>query len=274
MSMPTTKESIELRVRELGELQPWNHNFVLEHEIQTRPGIQLSHGKNLVKLQRLQPLFDEIGLEGKAVLDVGCNEGFFSLHMARAGARVLGIDVDEHRIAKARFVHQLSGAPENLDFQRMDIYSEQFGALPRFDVCLCLGFVHRIPDPYTALAALANRSDIIVFEWKALKFGPHDDAFAYFSPKPIEQADYYGTEYWLLSYTALERIVQRFGFRHFHRIDDASQRRAILVAGRHEHPIFRRPDVRVHRGRLRALLSHSRRFIHTVAGIISGRVNG
>lgn len=271
--MSMNKESIEQRVLALGEMQPWNHNFTLPHGVETRPGAQVSHGKNLVKLQRLQPLFDEIGLSGKAVLDVGCNEGFFSMHMARAGARVLGIDVDEHRITKARFVHEVSGAPSNLEFRQIDIYSPEFAALPRFDLCLCLGFVHRIPDPYTALAALADRSDMIVFEWKALKFGPHDEAFAYFSPKPIEQADYYGTEYWLLSYAALERIVQRFGFRHFHRIDDATQRRAILVAGRHEHPVFRRPDVSVHRGRVRSLLSHSRRFVRTVAGILKGSVN-
>lgn len=273
MNMLMTRESIEERVRALGELQPWNHNFALAHDVQTRPGTQVSHGKNLVKLERLQPLLDEIGLADKTVLDVGCNEGFFSLHMARAGARVLGIDVDEHRITKARFVREMSGDPPNLEFRQMNIYSQEFAALPRFDLCLCLGFVHRIPDPYTALAALADRSDMILFEWKALKFGPHDDAFAYFSPKPIEQQDYYGTEYWLLSYAALERIVQRFGFQHFHRIDDPTQRRAILVAGRHDHPVFHRPDVRVHRGRVRSLLSHSRRFARTVAGIIRGRVN-
>lgn len=267
------KNDIQKRVDELGALQPWNHNYALPHGVETRPGPQLSHGKNLVKLKRLGPLFESIGLQGKSVLDVGCNEGFFSLHMATKGANVLGIDIDEHRIEKARYVQTLLGEGRNVRFDCLDIYSAEFKALDRFDLCLCLGFIHRVPDPFSAVAALADRSDMIVFEWKALKFGPHDEAFAYFSPKPIDQADYYGTEYWLLSYAALERILQRVGFRYFHRVDDPRQRRAILVAGRHEHPLFEQPDYIIHRGRLPALLTHGKRCLKTVIGILNGRLN-
>jgi SAM-dependent methyltransferase len=269
----TDREQIEARVRELGAIQPWNHDHVLPHGISTRPGQQVSHGKNHVKLARLKPLFDIIGLNGKTVLDVGCNEGFFSLHMAKAGAHVLGIDVDDKRIEKARFVQTMIGSGYDERFELMDIYSDSFKALPRFDLCLCLGFIHRIPDPYRALGALADRSDMIIFEWKALKFGPHDEAFAYFSPKDISRTDFYGTEYWLLSYAAVERIMRRFGFHHFHRIDDPRQKRAVLVAGRNYHPLFDQSDVILHRGRIKSLLSHTKRFIHTIAGIIKGRVN-
>lgn len=266
------KAEIEVQVRALGDRQPWNHNYALPHGVETRPGAQVSYGKNLVKLARLQPLFDEVGLAGKDVLDVGCNEGFFSMHMAEKGAKVLGIDIDEHRITKARFVKQVFGR-EGVDFELMDIYSDRFKGLPRFDLCLCLGFIHRVPDPFSAVAALADRTDIIIFEWKALKFGPHDDAFAYFSPKGIDEADYYGTEYWLLSFAALERIMRRLGFRHFHRIDDPRQNRAILVAGRHDHALFNRPDQIGHRGRTKVFLSHAKRFTRTIVGIATGRVN-
>ncbi len=266
-------DMIERTVRILGEQQPWNHNFELPHGVQTRPGVQVSQGKNLVKLARLQPILDDIDLAQKTVLDVGCNEGFFSIHMAKAGAQVLGIDIDEKRIAKARFVKEILGLGNEVTFNVMDIYSDEFKSLRRFDLCLCLGFIHRVPDPFRALAALADRSDTIIFEWKALKFGPHDDAFAYFSPKEIDEVDFYGTEYWLLSYAAVERIMRRCGFRHFHRIDDPRQRRAILVAGRNYHAVFARPDVVVHRGRMRSLASHSKRFLRTAAGIIMGRVN-
>lgn len=267
------KAEIETQVRVLGDRQPWNHNYTLPHGVETRPGVQVSYGKNLVKLARLRPLFEGFGLAGKKVLDVGCNEGFFSMHMAEQGADVLGIDIDEQRITKARFVKQAFGAGDAVRFELMDIYSDQFRALPRFDLCLCLGFIHRVPDPFSAVAALADRADMIIFEWKALKFGPHDDAFAYFSPKGVDEADYYGTEYWLLSFAALERIMRRVGFSYFHRIDDPRQNRAILVAGRHDHALFRRPDQVGHRGRVRALLSHGKRFARTAAGVLTGRVN-
>lgn len=269
----TLRSEIEQKVAALGAVQPWNHNFTLAEGVQTKPGAQSSHGKNLVKLERLEPLFDALSVSGRRVLDVGCNEGFFSVQLAQRGAQVLGIDIDEHRIEKARFVQGLVAPGLDLRFEKMDIYSETFRGLPRFDLCLCLGFIHRVPDPFSAIAAIASRVDMIVFEWKALKFGPHDDAFAYFSPKGVDHADYYGTEYWLLSYAALERILRRLGFAHFHRIDDPRQRRAIMVAGRHPHPLFERPDQVVHAGRLRALLSHGKRFARTLGGIASGRIN-
>ena len=105
---------------------------------------------------------------------------------------------------------------------------------------------------------------MILFEWKALKFGPHDEAFAYFSPKPINYEDFYGTEYWLLSYTALESILLRNGFSFFHRIDDPRQRRAILLAGKYPHTVFDRSHNIIHRGRYKAFMSHGKRFLKTL----------
>lgn len=264
---------IQKRVEELGALQAWNHNYTLPFGVETRPGAQVSHGKNLVKLERLRPIFEAIGLTGKSILDVGCNEGFFSLHMAGEGAKVLGIDIDEHRIAKARYVQTLLGEGERVHFDSMDIYSPEFKALERFDLCLCLGFIHRVPDPFSAITTLGDRTDMIIFEWKALKFGPHDEAFAFFSPKPVDESDYYGTEYWLLSYAALERILRRVGFQYFHRIDDPRQRRAILVAGRNSHPLFEQPDNVIHCGRVRTFLTHGKRCLKTFFKILTGRLN-
>ena len=271
--MKIKSEALKKQVQELDNIQKWNHNFMLPDGIETRPEKQFSHGKNLVKLKRLKPLFDLIDLSGKKVLDVGCNEGFFSLEMASSGAKVMGIDIDEKRILKANFIKQLLGNNLSLNFDLQDIYSKEFASLARFDLCLCLGFIHRIPDPYRALASLADRSDMIILEWKALKHGPHDDAFAYFSPKGVDRDDYYGTEYWLLSYSAVERILKMQGFNHFHRIDDPRQRRAILVAGRVKSKIFNQPNQVLHRGRISTLLSHGKRFLKTCCGILSGRVN-
>lgn len=266
-------EDIQKQVEILGGIQPWNHNFTLPGDIETRPGAQKSHGKNLVKFERLRPLFDVIALSGKKVLDMGCNEGFFSMQMASSGAHVLGMDIDTHRIEKARYVQSLLADSNNVHFENIDIYSAEFRALPRFDLCLCLGFIHRIPDPCTAITVLGERSDMVIFEWKALKFGPHHEAFAYFSPKPVDDDDCYGTEYWLLSYTALQRILWRIGFRHFHRIDDPTQRRAILVAGKYPHLIFERPDVVVHAGRIKSMLRHTKRFLKTLLEITLGKIN-
>ncbi len=273
MGIDLNQNEIEKQVAALGIAQPWNHNFLLPFGIETAPGEQKSHGKNLVKLERLSPLFDVLGVSGRRILDVGCNEGFFSVQMGRRGGQVLGIDVDTHRIDKARFIQSIVASDLDVQFRLMDIYSDEFENLPRFDLCLCLGFIHRVPDPYRAVAAIAARVDMIVFEWKALKFGPHDEAFAYFSQKGIDTRDYFGTEFWLLSYTALESILRRLGFRHFHRIDDPRQRRAIMVAGRHPHLLFDQPDQVVRGNLVRVMLSHGKRFVRTLAAIAAGRLN-
>lgn len=265
--------SLKEQVEALGKAQPWNHNFQLPDGTETRSGHQSSHGKNLVKLARLEPLFERISITRKTVLDVGCNEGFFSVHLAQKGADVLGIDVDVHRISKAKFIQGILATKQEVVFDLIDIYSEKFKLLPRFDLCLCLGFIHRVPDPFRAIAAIGEKADMIIFEWKALKFGPHDEAFAYFSHKDFDTADPYGTEYWLLSYTALERILRRLGFSFFHRVDDPTQRRAILVAGRNPHMLFNSPDVIGHRGVFRALMTHGKRFVKTLIGIMTGRLN-
>jgi SAM-dependent methyltransferase len=269
----TNIEDVQKQITILNNLQKWNHNFILPGGIETRPGTQNSHGKNLVKLKRLQPHFDIIDLNDKNVLDVGCNEGLFSFFMASLGARVLGVDIDTLRIQKASYVKSLLADNSSVHFKNIDIYSQAFRELPQFDLCLCLGFIHRVPDPYTAIKILSEHSNMIIFEWKALKFGPHHEPFAYFSPKEVDGVDYYGTEYWLLSYAALESILRRLKFRYFHRIDDPSQRRAILIAGKYQHAVFQRPDVIVHAGRLKSTLRHTKRFFKSLVGILVGRIN-
>lgn len=267
-----SKAELQRRVSELGAIQPWNHNFRLPYGVETSPGWQTSQGKNLVKWSRLRSPLELIGAAGKRILDVGCGEGFFSFRLAEMGGDVFGIDIDKNRIAKAEFIRSVLN-PGRVRFQDMGIYSEDFLLLPRFDLCLCLGFLHRVPDPFIAISRLAGKANLLLLEWKVLKFGPHDEPFAYFSARRDDAADSFSKQYWLLSYAAVEAMLDCLGFGFFHRIDDPKQRRAILVAGKIDNPIFHIPDVIHHRGRVRALLSHTKRYILTVAKVLSGRIN-
>lgn len=267
------EEIIREKVAQLGARQPWNHNIALPYGIETKPGEQVSAGKNLIKWQRIEPLLETIGVAGKRVLDVGCNEGFFSLRLAEMDATVGGIDIDESRIEKAEFVRQVLRA-DNVSFAVLDIYSQVFADTPRYDLCVCLGFLHRVPEPFTVLSRLSDRSDLILLEWKPLKHGPHDEPFAYYTPGGYAKDDPYGTQFWLLSFASVEAMLGRLGFDRFHRVDDPRSRRGILVAGRVANPIFDLPDVVRHRGRLPTLLSHTKRYIKTVGKIMSGRING
>lgn len=266
-------KKIKNEVIRLGKIQAWNHNFELPGKIETSPGIQVSHGKNLVKMKRLKPIFEKIGLKNKNILDVGCNEGFFSHYFANNGSNVHGIDIDQNRILKAKFIKNIIGKKLNIKFDNLDIYSKKFKSLRNYDVCLCLGFIHRVPDPFTAIKNLVDKCDIIIFEWKALNFGPHDEAFAYFSHHPINKKDFYGTEYWRLSFEALHIILKRLGMKYFYKIDDPSQNRAILVSGKVKNPVFELKDKIYSRGILKVFLSHTKRYLFTVWKIITKKIN-
>jgi len=272
MKSQLTKIDIEKKIFKLGSEQSWNHNILLPNGIETSPKQQVSHGKNFVKWERIKPILNMLDLSGKRVLDIGCNEGFFSTKISEMASYVMGGDIDTLRIKKAKFVQSILKR-KNLDFEVMDIYSPEFQKQEYFDLCICMGFLHRVPDPFKAVAAISSMTDTVLFEWKVLKHGLHDEPYAYFSQKGIDKNDYYGTEYWLLSYSALESILKRQGFKHFYRIDDPRQRRAILVASKVDGDIFKQPDQILHRVRIPALLSHTKRYIKTVFRIFSGRLN-
>lgn len=217
-------------VKRLHKLQPWNHNYVLSGGIQTNPGMQtLSHGKNETKYKRLRHIFDEIDFNGKKVLDLGCNEGFFSFELAKRGAIVHGIDIDANRLQKANFIKKTLYPQMDVDFTELDIYTAN---LEYYDYVICLGFLHRIPDPFSALKILTRNSDCIIFEWKVLKHGHHSRSIAYFSEKPFNERDPFGTEYWLLSFSCLKLMLTRLGHERFVDIDDPSQKRGILISHR------------------------------------------
>ena len=272
MKIQLKKTDIEGKIAELGSEQPWNHNILLTHGIETSPKQQVSHGKNLVKWERIKPILNMLDVSGKRVLDIGCNEGFFSTKISAMASYVKGADIDTLRIKKARFVQHIL-EPKNLDFEVMDIYSPEIQKQEHFDLCICMGFLHRVPDPFKAIASISSLTDTVLFEWKSLKHGLHDEPYAYFSQKGTDKEDYYGTEYWLLSYAALESILKRQGFMYFYRVDDPRQRRAILVASKVYRDIFKQPDQILHRGRIPTLLSHTKRYVKTVINIVSGKLN-
>lgn len=87
-------------------------------------------------------------MEGLRVLDIGCNEGFFSITaLERGAAEVVGIDADAAAIARAK---QRS---EGVNF-----IHQTWDALPPgpFDVVLMLSALHYEPNPRDLLRRIAH----------------------------------------------------------------------------------------------------------------------
>jgi len=91
-------------------------------------------------------------LEGKRILDIACNSGFWAIQCALLGAKeVVGFDARAELIEQANFLKSITGA-DNVEFRVLDFWQmspEMLGGT--FDVVLNLGFLYHVPKPLEAL---------------------------------------------------------------------------------------------------------------------------
>jgi 2-polyprenyl-6-hydroxyphenyl methylase / 3-demethylubiquinone-9 3-methyltransferase len=110
------------------------------------------HDINPLRLQWISDLAG--GLEDKRVVDVGCGGGILSESMARAGARVTGIDLAEKPLKVAK-LHKLETGVD-VDY-RLIAAEELATAEPEsFDVVTCMEMLEHVPDPVSVMTACAR----------------------------------------------------------------------------------------------------------------------
>ncbi|MEZ5907029.1 MAG: DUF1698 domain-containing protein [Geminicoccaceae bacterium] len=119
---------------EIARLAPWFHNLHLPGGVETAPDHFLGDFPRF-KWREIAPHLPA-DLAGARVLDIGCNAGFYSFALAARGADVLGIDVDEHYLAQARWAKAYLGA-DRVAFRRASIW--EVDRLGRFDLVLFMG---------------------------------------------------------------------------------------------------------------------------------------
>src|ERR1700710_2757881 len=150
-------------LQQIEALGPWFHNLHLPGGVQTLPNHFLGGDFPNFKWQQIGPCLPE-DLSGWRVLDVGCNAGFYSFELARRGADVLGIDVDPHYLAQARWAAQEFGLAEQVEFRRMEVY-ELAGGDETFDLIWFMGVFYHLRYPLLALDLLARRTRrLMVFQ--------------------------------------------------------------------------------------------------------------
>jgi SAM-dependent methyltransferase len=219
-------------IKRLNDLQPWNHNIQITSEISTKPGTYNSYGKNERKLERLE--FLKPLLANKKVMDLGCNEGFFSCKFLEWGARhVTGIDIDEKRLVKARFIKSLLTPDffDRLELECKSVYEIDYMNID-VDIVFALGFIHRLPNPYGFLQDVLNiKAPYHVFEFKTTRVGVGgSNGVIEFSPYCVDEKDYYGTEYFRVSKEAFHLMIKRIApSKNISFYDDLSQQRLIAI---------------------------------------------
>jgi tRNA (mo5U34)-methyltransferase len=228
-STPATPTGdIHQRVRALG---PWYHNLDL-HGVRTAP----EHFLGDYPENHFQYFAHAVPprLDGRSVLDIGCNGGFYSLEMKRRGAaRVLGIDADPRYLEQARFAAGTLGL--DVEFRRLSVYAvAELGE--RFDIVLFMGVLYHLRHPLLALDLLHAHvvADLLIFQ--SMLRGSYDvapleadypfEARAIFDRPDVPklhfiERSYAGdpTNWWVPNRACVEAMLRSAGFEILERPD-------------------------------------------------------
>ena len=126
----------------------WWHSIELGDGIVT-PGVKSA--------QQLQEEFTRLQLtaemlQGKRVLDIGCNDGFMCLACERLGAEVVGID----GIFRDGLKYVRAYLNPKFQFYCIDLMSPSFLELGRFDVILYFGVLYHSIYPFEQITRIAS----------------------------------------------------------------------------------------------------------------------
>jgi tRNA (mo5U34)-methyltransferase len=141
------QQQADLR-EQIDALGPWFHNLHLPDGTQTAPGHRFGDFP-LFKWRHVAASVPQ-DLTGWSVLDIGCNAGFYSIELARRGARVLGIDVEPLYLRQARWAAEQCGLEQRVRFVEGQVY--QLIDCPRtFDLVWYTGVFYHLRYPVLAL---------------------------------------------------------------------------------------------------------------------------
>jgi 2-polyprenyl-3-methyl-5-hydroxy-6-metoxy-1,4-benzoquinol methylase len=90
-------------------------------------------------------------LQGKRILDIACNSGFWSIQCALLGAEVVGFDARPELIEQASLIKSIVDV-DNVEFKTLDFWDMSPQSLDgTFDIVLNLGILYHLPTPLEAL---------------------------------------------------------------------------------------------------------------------------
>ncbi len=142
-------EPKDLQAR-IAEFPRWHYAFEFEGGVSTPVADGIMRNRHQQRRRYFfEPLLALLGgsLNGRRVLDLGCNAGFWSLAAVEAGADfVLGVDAQQSYLDQASLVFEAKQvAPVRYRFELGDVFTHDFAE--RFDVVLCLGLLDHVHKP-------------------------------------------------------------------------------------------------------------------------------
>jgi len=156
------------RGEQIARLGPWFHNLHLPTGEQTAPNHPLGDFPRF-KWEQIRGLLPS-DLSGTSALDVGCNAGFYSIELARLGATVTGIDIDDHYLEQARWAAGEFGVADRIEYRKLTVYDLGRRNAPirsEFDIVVFMGVLYHLRYPLLGLdlaASRLRRGGVMIFQ--------------------------------------------------------------------------------------------------------------
>lgn len=146
-------------------------------------------------------------LEGKSVLDIGCNAGFYStVSKIRGASRVVGLDSQPHYVAQAQLIREILGT--DIDFRIADGHSLS-ASEGTFDLVINTGIIYHLQNPMDFLSKIATMTrELMYLETEAL-IAPELTEYAWFIEKEYGQDI---SNWWIYGPKCVERMARAAGF--------------------------------------------------------------
>ncbi len=218
-----TSVAIEDQIIELG---PWCHEIQVTPDVSTRVWLDAASGESdlpfidphkVVTGRVLQRLFPA-GLEGRSVLDCGCNAGGYLFMAAEYGAgNCVGFDVREHWIRQAEFVLSQRSDLARITFAVSDVYDLPTLNLEPFDLAFFNGIFYHLPDPLSGMRLVAELTRELLILDTATRSGVADGFLAVENESTDALlSGIYGLNWLPTGPDVLRRILQWLGFEEWH----------------------------------------------------------
>jgi tRNA (mo5U34)-methyltransferase len=207
-------ETRELEQR-IAAFARWHYQFEFDDGVKT-PIHDLAQINRHEQRRRyfFDPLVQVAGgsLEGRRVLDLGCNAGFWCLQAIEAGADfVLGVEGRQMHVEQAQLVFEAKGVdPSRYRFEQANIFEHAFEE--SFDVVLCLGLLYHISKPVELFELIARAgAELLVIDTNVVPL-----PFSCFRVRREDvEAEWHAVEYETVlvpSRSAVIDLCRQFGF--------------------------------------------------------------
>lgn len=170
----TESSDTKKKIKELG---PWFHNIHLPGGHQTAPDHFLGDFPAF-KWEKIKKYIPD-DLSGKTALDIGCNAGFYSLELARRGARVTAIDFDTNYLNQAEWVISRFGLEEQITLEHKQVY-DLAREDKQYDIIWFMGVFYHLRYPLLALDIISRKTrEMLAFQTLTMpgggSFEPSED---------------------------------------------------------------------------------------------------